>query len=259
MKLGYMKWIACVLLLAGLAVVGGAQAQKPKTLRVAAAADLQPIMPAFQFAYEKEFGVKLEVTFGSSSSLATQIKNGAPFDVFLGADYTFPEQVIAAGLTVEKLPTQYAQGTLVLWSRKDSPLGPPRAELLADPRVKRIAVADSIHAPYGRAAAAYLRNARLDDKVKSKLVTAENISQTAQFVESGNAQIGFVSLTFAESAHGKQLGNYARIADLYPRITQCGVVIKTAHDLDEAKRFFAWMTGPEVQAHLPEFGLKNVR
>ncbi len=251
-----MKWVAIVLFVLGL---GSAGAQQPKVLRVAAASDLQPVMPAFAFAYEKKFGVKLEVTFGSSSALATQIKNGAPFDVFLGADYTFPEQVIAAGLAVEKLPTPYAQGTLVLWARKDAPLGPPRVELLTDPRVTRIAVADSIHAPYGRAAAAYLRNRKLEEKIKGKLVTAETIAQTAQFVESGNAQMGFVSLTFAASKHGKEVGNFVRLNDLYPKITQCGVVIKTSNDLDEAKKFMAWMVGPEVQEHLAEFGLKNVR
>lgn len=251
-----MKWVAIVLLALGL---GSVEAQKPRLLRIAAASDLQPVMPAFASAYEKKTGVKLEVTFGSSSSLATQIKNGAPFDVFLGADYVFPEQVIAAGLAVEKTPTPYAQGTLVLWSRKDSPLGPPRMELLTDPRVSRVAIADPMHAPYGRAATVYLHNTKLEDKVKSKLVTAEDIAQAAQFVESGNAQLGFVSLTFAESRHGKDAGNYARLNDLYPKITQCGVVIRTSKNLDEAKEFLAWILGPEVQSHLADFGLKNVR
>ena len=256
-----MKWVVIVLMAAGL---GSCVAQKPapekkKVLRIAAASDLQPVMPALAFAYEKKTGIKLNVTFGSSSSLATQIGNSAPFDVFLGADYFFPEQVIAAGLAIEKLPTPYAEGTLVLWSRKDSPLGPPSADLLTDPRVTRIAVADSMHAPYGRAAAAYLRNMKLTDKIKSKLVTAENIAQTAQFVESGNAQLGFVSLTFASSPHGKAVGSFARLASQYPKITQCGIVIRSSKDLDEAKEFMAWMTGPQVQGQLAEFGLKNVR
>ncbi len=251
-----MKWIACVLLFFAAAA---ATAQKPKTLRIAAAADLQPVMPAFAFAYEKQFGVKLDVSFGSSSALATQIKNGAPFDVFLGADYVFPEEVIAAGLAEEKLPVPYARGTLVLWSRKDSPLGLPSAELLTDPRVTRIAVADQFHAPYGRAAAAYLRSNRLDETLKSKLVTAENIAQAAQFVESGNAQIGFVSLTFAGSAHGKEIGNFARLAEQYPKIVQCGVVMKASPNLEAAKKFLDWMTGSQVQGHLSEFGLQNMR
>ncbi len=255
-----MKWIASVLLAISVGTVSAQAPQKQgPTLRIAAAADLQPVMPALAFAYEKEFGVKLDVSFGSSSALATQIKNGAPFDVFLGADYIFPEEVIAAGLAVQKLPTPYARGTLVLWARKDSPLGPPRVEQLTDPRVTRIAVADPFHAPYGRAAAAYLRGTHIEEQVKAKLVTAENISQTAQFVESGNAQLGFVSLTFADSSHGKEVGTYVRLADQYPKIVQCGVVINTSRNLEEANRFLAWMTGPKVQGHLSDFGLQNVR
>lgn len=258
MRLGYLKSVTFLLV---LSLFGAAFGQGgAKTLRIAAAADLQPVMPAFASAYEKETGTRLEVSFGSSSALATQIRNGAPFDVFLGADYSFPEQVIAAGLAVEKLPVPYAQGTLVLWSRKDSPLGAPKVELLTDPRVKRIAVADQFHAPYGRAAAAYLRNAKLEAQVKPKLVTAENIAQTAQFVESGNAQIGFVSLTFAQSGHGKEVGNFVRVdAALYPKITQCGVVIKTSKEPEAAKRFMDWMLGEKVQSHLADFGLRNVR
>lgn len=253
-----MKWVLLVLL--GVSLTAASAQNGTKILKIAAAADLQPAMPAIAFAYEKQTGVKLDVSFGSSSALATQIQNGAPFDVFLGADYSFPEQVIAAGLAEEKLPVPYAQGTLVLWSRKDSPLGPPRTELLSDPRVKRVAIADQFHAPYGRAAAMYLRNAKLENAVKGKLVTAENIGQTAQFVESGNAQLGFVSLTFAESAHGKAIGSYARLnGALYPKITQCAVVIKAAKDPAEANRFLAWLLSEKVQPHLADFGLQNVR
>jgi molybdate transport system substrate-binding protein len=132
-------------------------------------------------------------------------------------------------------------------------------ELLTDPRVTRIAIADQTHAPYGRAAAAYLRANHLDERLKPKLVTAENIAQTAQFVESGNAQIGFVSLTFASSAHGKEVGSFARLAEQYPKIVQCGVVLKNSQNLAEAQKFFSWVLGPEVQGHLQEFGLQNVR
>ncbi len=224
--------------------MSGARApRQPKTLRIAAAADLQPVMPAFAFAYEKEFGVKLDVSFGSSSALATQIKNGAPFDVFLGADYVFPEEVIAAGLAEEKLPVPYAQGTLVLWSRKDSPLGPSaRGAAYRSARDAHRHCGPVPCAVRTRCGGVPARN-HLEEKLKGKLVTAENISQTAQFVESGNAQIGFVSLTFAASAHGKAVGNFARLAEQYPKIVQCGVVIKTSKDLDEARKFLDWMTG----------------
>ena len=236
----------------GLTMSAGAQA---KELRVAAAADLAPVMPAFAAAYEKETGVKLQVTLGSSSALATQILNGAPFDVFLGADFTFPEKVIAAGLATEKLPEPYARGTLVLWARKGLP-GGLSMESLKDPRVSKVAVADEFHAPYGRAAYEALRVMKLAETVKPKLVIAENVGQTAQFVESGNAQVGFISLTLASSAKLKSEGEYVRVPAIYPMISQCGVVMKGSTHPDEAKAFMSWVRSAKVQEALPQFGLE---
>ncbi len=248
--------IAASLLVTSL-VPGNIYAQKkgPSTLRIAAAADLQPVMPILSEAYEKETGTKLEVSFGSSSVLATQIMNGAPFDIFLGADFSFPEQVVAARLADENEPVAYANGTLVLWVRKDSQLQPLTMERLTDARVMRIAIADEFHAPYGRAAYAALRQLKLIDNVTEKLVVAENIAQTAQFVESGNAQMGFISLTLAESEHMKQVGTYARVPAVYPKIRQCGVVMKNSPHLEDARRFLTWLTSSKVQDQLPRFGL----
>ena len=175
----------------------GMAASAQTVLHVSAAADLTPVMPAIAQAYEKETGVKLEVSFGSSATLATQIVNGAPADVFLAADFSFPEQVVAAGLAEEKEPVAYANGTLVLFARKDSPIQPLSMDKLTDAGVTKIAVADEFHAPYGRAAYAAMRWMKTYDALKSKLVVAENIAQTAQFVVSGNAQAGFISLTSA--------------------------------------------------------------
>ena len=106
---------------------------------MAAAADLQPVMPVLSQAYEHATGVKLVVSFGSSSTLATQILGGAPMDIFLGADFTYPEKIVAAGLA-DGTPVAYAKGTLVLWARKDSGLLPLSIETLTDPRVKTIRV-----------------------------------------------------------------------------------------------------------------------
>ena len=129
-------------------------------------------------------------------------------DIFLGADFTFPEKVVAAGLADGTIRRAYAKGTLVLWARKDSPLQPLSIERLADPRVKTIAIANELHAPYGLAAAAALRKMKMYDQVsKPHFVVAENIAQTAQFVESGNAQLGLISLTTASSAHFKRLAS----------------------------------------------------
>lgn len=234
------------------------RAQEIKELHVAAAADLQPVMPAFASAYEKKTGIKLKVSFASSSVLTTQILNGAPFDLFLAADYTFPEKVVAAGLAEESAPIPYARGTLVLWERNDSPLKPLNVELLTDPRVTRVAIADQFHAPYGAAAYAAMRSMKTLEVVKPKLVVAENIGQTAQFVVSGNAQLAFLSLTLAESAQLKAIGSYVLVPMVYPKIRQCAVVLKNSPHVAEAKAFLTWMTSSEVQNHMKDFGLSRI-
>ena len=182
-----------------------------KELRVAAAADLQPVMPVLAQAYEHATGVKLVVSFGSSATLATQIIDGAPMDIFLGADFIYPEKIVAAGLADGAAPTAYAKGALVLWTRKDSGLLPLSIETLTDPRVKTIAIANELHAPYGRAAADALRKMKLYDKVSPHFVVGENIAQTAQFVESGNAQLGLISLTTANTEHFREIGEYVLV------------------------------------------------
>ena len=229
-----------------------------KELRVAAAADLQPVMPVFAQAYEKETGVKLVVSFGSSSQLATQILNGAPFDCFFGADFVFPEKVVAAGLADGVAPVLYAKGSLVLWSRRNL-AAPLSMELLEDPRVTKVAIGDEFHAPYGRAAYAALRQLKVFDKVKGKLVVGENIAQTAQFVESGNAQMGFISLTLASSDKLKAQGQFVYVPKIYPEIQQYAVVMKKSPHLAEANAFVEWVRSPKVQENMPKFGLEPVQ
>src|SRR5260370_32666855 len=125
--------------------------------------------------YGEGSGVKVVVSFGSSSMLGEQILNGAPMDLFLGADFIYPEKVVAAGLADAKAPTAYAKGALVLWARKDSPLQPLSMERLTDSRGTSIAIANELHAPYGRAAAAALREMKMYDAVGPRLVVAEEI------------------------------------------------------------------------------------
>ena len=231
-----------------------------KVLRVAAAADLQPVIPVWSQAYEKASGVKLIVSFGSSSTLATQILGGAPVDIFLGADFTFPEKVVAAGLADGAAPTAYAKGTLVLWTRKDSGLLPPSIERLIDPRVKTVAIANELHAPYGRAAAAALRKMKLYDAVSPHFVVGENIAQTAQFVESGNAQLGLISLTAASTEHFKEIGTYVLVPTTqYPAILQYAVIMKTSDRKADAHAFLDWLLSSAVQGNLNNLGLAPVR
>jgi molybdate transport system substrate-binding protein len=231
-----------------------------KELRVAAAADLQPVMPVLAQAYEHATGVKLVVSFGSSATLAMQIIEGAPIDIFLGADFVNPEKIVAAGLADGTAPTAYAKGTLVLWTRKDSGLLPLSMERLTDPRVKTIAIANELHAPYGRAAADALRKMKLYDKVSPHFVVGENIAQTAQFVESGNAQLGLISLTTANTAHFREIGTYVLVpTSQYPEIRQCAIVMKNSDRKAEAHAFLDWLLSPAVQDNWPKLGLAAVR
>lgn len=226
-----------------------------KVLRVAAAADLRPVLPILAQIYQRQTGIKIEASFASSSTLATQIINGAPFDLFLAADFTFPEKVVAADLATEKEPVPYARGVLVLWAPRNSPMQPPSVEKLLDPAITRIAVADEMRAPYGRAAYALLRSMKVFDQLQPKLVVAEDISQTAQFVQSGNAQAGFISLTLASSPALKATGSFARVPSVYAPIRQCAVVVKTSAQQQQAQRFLEWILSPTVQENLPKFGL----
>jgi molybdate transport system substrate-binding protein len=245
-----------------LSAIAGLQAkgQQPTELRVAAAADLQPVLPVLAADYEKATGVKLVVSYGSSGNLATQILNGAPMDLFLGADFVFPEKVVAAGLADSKAPTQYAKGTLVLWARKDSPLQPITLDTLMDKRVTSVAIANDLHAPYGRAAVMALQRMKMYDTVKPHLVVAENIAQAAQFVESGNAQLGLISLTAASTQHFKDVGTFVRVpTSSYAPIMQCAVVIASSDRKAAAHAFLNWMLTPQVQARLPQMGLAAVK
>jgi molybdate transport system substrate-binding protein len=238
----------------------GGSAGGQKQLRVAAASDLQPVMPVLAQAYEHATGVKLVVSFGSSATLATQILNGAPMDIFLGADFVYPEKIVAAGLADGSTPVAYAKGTLVLWARKDSPLLPLSMERLTDPRVKSIAIANEEHAPYGRAAVSALRHLKLYDATAPHFVIAENISQTAQFVESGNAQLGLISLTAASTEHFKEIGTYVLVpTTTYPALQQCAVIMMKSDRRAEAHAFLDWLLSSPVQGNLSKMGLASVR
>ncbi|MDW5266904.1 MULTISPECIES: molybdate ABC transporter substrate-binding protein [Acidobacteriaceae] len=249
--------LLCLVMLSGF--FGAEAAQGQKELHIAAAADLQPVMPVLAEAYEHATGIKLVVSYGSSATLTTQILNGAPMDIFLAADFIFPEKIVAAGLSDMKAPTAYAKGALVLWARKDSPLQPISMDKLTDPRVTRIAIANEDHAPYGRAAVAALKKLNIYDKVSSHLVVAENIAQTAQFVESGNAQLGLISLTTASTAHFKEIGTYVLVPTVYPEMRQCAVVMAKSEHRAEAHAFLDWLLTPAVQGNMSKLGLSAVQ
>jgi molybdate transport system substrate-binding protein len=237
-------------------VASGAAAHE---IHVLAAADLQPVLPALAEQFEHESGIKIVASYGSSATLATQIINGAPADLFLSADYSFPEQIVAANLADSPAPVAYARGALVLWARKDSPLQPLTQNTLREGKFTSLAIANPDHAPYGRAAVAALTWMKVYEPMKAKIVQAENVAQTAQFVESGNAQLGMISLTSAMTAHMQQVGSYIRIQPgTYPEIRQCAVVMLKSQHASDAHHFLDWLRSPAMQSQLQKYGLDPV-
>jgi molybdate transport system substrate-binding protein len=250
---------AAFALLALTALAPAIRAQTPQ-LQLACAADLQPVMPTLAAAYQRATGVHLVTAFGSSATLAQQLANGAPQDVFLSADTIHPQQLIAAGVALGPAPTPYARGVLVLWARTDSPLQPLSLDTLKDSRLTRLAIANPAHAPYGLAAQQALQSLGLYTQLQPKLAVAENIAQTAQFAESGNAQVALISLTIASSEHFRSLGSFVRIpTDAYPTIQQAAVILKASKQPALAKAFLSWLTSPAIQQQLKSFGLDPVK
>ena len=233
-------------------------AQQQSTLRIAAAADLQPVLPPLIDQFEKQTGQKVEASYASSATLATQILNGGPFGLFLSADLSFPQKVIAAGLADSAEPVPYARGTLVLWARNDSPAQPLSIDSLRSPSLRNVAVANAEHAPYGRAAKAAIEKLGLTEALKGKLVVAENIAQTAEYADSGNAEVGLISLTSALTPRLSSAGKYIEMpGDSYPPILQGAVVLKQGPALAEAHRFLDFLLSPPVRKQLAERGLKS--
>jgi molybdate transport system substrate-binding protein len=228
-----------------------------REINVAAAADLSNALQEVAANYEKKTGITVKLSFGASGALTQQIQNGAPFDVFFSADRGYPQQLIAGGQADGATLYRYAVGKLVLWVPKDSPLDVEHKgmDVLLDPSVKKISIANPQHAPYGRAAAAALKHYGLDEKVAARLVLGENISQAAQFVESGNAQAGFVALAhvIAPAMQGK--GKYWVVpAEAYPQLDQGVVLISYSPHAQEAAAFLEYVKTAEVAAVLRHYG-----
>jgi len=239
-------------------------AQTP--LRIAAAADLEPVLPPILAQFEKATGIHAEATYQASAMLTTQIENGAPFDIFFSADLSYPRKLIgdgladAAGSADSSTPITYAKGTLVLWERKDSGLPPPSLDLLRSPSLKRLAIANPDRAPYGRAAVATLTSLNLYGQLKPRIVIAENIAQAAQFADSANADAGLISLTSALTPRLQSSGAYFVIPrDLYPPIEQGVVIVSKTQQRTAAHKLLDFILSPPIQAELAKSGLTPVK
>jgi len=242
------------------APAGYAQAPVPHTLRVAAAADLEPVLPAVLDLFAQGTKVHADVTYQSSATLTQQILNGSPFDIFLAADTGFPQKLVAAGLTTENKPVIYARGTLVLWARKDAPVlhGLPLSfAVLRNPALRSVAIANPAQAPYGRAAQSAIATLFLTSTLAPKLRIASNVAQAAQFANTGNAEVGFLSLTSASTPRLQNDGSYLTVpAAMYPPIAQGAVVLRAGPNHVDAERLLQFLATSPVRSMMAKNGLQ---
>ena len=215
-------------------------------LRVAAAADLATCMAKINAAS----GVEATSTLGASGSFYAQIRNGAPFDVFLSADTDYPRALADAGLAEAASLFVYAHGRLVLWSAAPGTKLDAGLNALTDPSIRRIAIANPDLAPYGKAARSALQRAGLWDQLQGKLVFGDNVAQTMQFIESGNAQAGLVS-----SAHlvGRSNG-WALPAGSYPLIEQGAILTRRGAAHPQGAAYLRFLRSDRGRGVLAECG-----
>ncbi|HXB35766.1 MAG TPA: molybdate ABC transporter substrate-binding protein, partial [Puia sp.] len=201
--------------------------------------------------------ITIKVVYGSSGNFFQQIGNGAPFDLFFSADIDYPRQLAAKHLTLSETHL-YGTGQLVLWSKAIDP-AVDKMNTLLNPAISKIAIANPAHAPYGRRAEEALRHYQLYDQIKDKLVMGENIAQTAQYAQSGAADIGIIALSLALSPAMQQPGGkYWLIpADSHRPLEQGFVLLPHAKDNKGALQFMNFITTPEARAILKSFGFNQ--
>jgi molybdate transport system substrate-binding protein len=236
-----------------------AYAISEEKILVAAAADLQFVLPELAHEFETQSGQKVTVSFGSSGNFASQIQNGAPFDLFFSADLSYPKHLDEAGLIEPGTIYHYADGKIVLWALKTSLINVNKGlSVLSDPNIHKIAVANPEHAPYGRAAVAAMKQEAIYDQVKEKIVLAENISQAAQFVDSGAAEVGIVALSVVVAPSVREKGSYFTIPQAeYPPIEQACAILKASQHKKTARQFLDFIKSPAAVAKLKQYGFES--
>lgn len=223
-------------------------------ITVAAAADLKfamdEIVASFNKSHPKD---QVEVIYGSSGKFFTQIKNNAPYDMYFSADINYPLELAKKGLAASEV-IPYALGRIVLWSNSMD-ASKMTLESLTDPAIKKIAIANPKHAPYGKRAEEALKSIKLWEKVESRLVFGENIAHTAQFVETRNAQVGIIALALALNPTLSKQGGYYLIPDkLHQPLEQGYIITKRAADKPLAKLFSGYMTSKESRRIMIKYG-----
>ena len=240
------RFVSTLLLLNVSVPLSSVVAQPRPAILVAAAADLQPLQNELKSAFSRFTGREATFIFGASGNLAQQVRNGAPYDVYLSANDTLVKQLAESGYLLKDSIQIYGYGRIALWSKGG------HIHSLADltaPAVRHLAIANPVHAPYGAAARAALKNQGYWEKLQAKIVYGENVEQTFQYAESGNADAAIVGWSLVLNRGGILLP-----ATWHPRISQMGGVLKGSRDPVLARRFMAFLAGKEGRAVLRQFG-----
>lgn len=253
-RLYFAGWVALIAFC--VVGVGGSVDAFGEEITIAAASDLNFAIKELVAEYEKTTGNHVKLSLGSSGNFYSQIQNGAPFDLYFSADIGYPKKLEAAGLTVPGSLYRYAVGRIVLWTGNKSKLDVSRGiDALREPTIKKIAIANPKHAPYGRAAVAAMEHYHVYDPVKDKLILGENISQAAQFVESGACDVGIIALSLALAPTMKTAGNYWEVpASAHPPIEQGAVIVQSSKHQDAARQFLEFMKSEPGQEIMKRYG-----
>jgi molybdate transport system substrate-binding protein len=244
----------------------GANLAQPTTLTVSAAADLTYAFTEIGRRFEAETGTKVVFNFGSTGQLAQQIEQGAPVDVFAAADVSYVEELEKLGLILPGTKQLYARGRIVLWTRIEAGqheyLQIERLEDLLRPEVRRVAIANPDHAPYGRAAREALQATGIWEAIQPKLVLGENVRQTLQYAETGNVDVAIVALSLvapaARGSRGEVQEHWTLVPQkLYRPLDQALAVVKGTRYEREADAFVAFVAGSAGQAILREYGFET--
>ena len=242
---------ACLASLLAVFAIGAVQADE---VQVAVAANFTAPIQAIAADFEKDTGHKLVAAYGATGQLYTQIKNGAPFEVFLSADDTTPEKLEKDGDTVKGSRFTYAIGTLALWSAKEGYVD-AKGEVLKNNEYQHLSIANPKAAPYGLAATQVLEKLKLTEATKAKIVEGQNITQAYQFVSTGNAELGFVALSQIYK-DGKVSSGSAWIvpASMHDPIKQDAVILNKGKDNAAAKALVEYLKGPKAAAVIKSYG-----
>ena len=246
-----LSLLPVLFLLAACGPAGARSAAPPEPLLVAAASDLQFAFGEIGPLFEAETGQPVIFTFGSTGHLTTQIENGAPFDILAAANVAFVDRLAEQGLTIPETQQLYAQGRIVLVANRQAGVQATTLEDLLDPATGPIAIANPEHAPYGQAAREALQSAGVWEAIQEKLVLGENVSQTLQFVQTGDAPVGIVALSIANVP---EVTATLLPAELHEPINQALAVIKGTPREAPARAFIEFVNSPAGRELMKRYG-----